>query len=282
MSDLIHKSAIIDPSAKIGKDVEIGPYSVVGPRCSIGDGTKLAAHVVIERDTTLGKNCVVSSGAVLGGDPQDHNYKDEPSTVEVGDRNVIREYGTINRGTGEGSVTRMGNDCMIMAYSHLAHNVQLGNHVILANNVQLAGYVEVGDNVFISSTCIFHQFVKVGRLAIVAGFSGTRQDIPPFATADGRPLMLMGLNRVGLKRAGFSIEQRNNLKQAYHLLFFSSLNQQDAVEAVRAKIKNDPNVDELLEFVVNSKRGIHRPSSEARKNRSEEDNSVLEQVGAEV
>ena len=260
---LIHPSAIIDPSAELGQNVEIGPYSVVGPGCRIGDGTRLASHVVLERDTTLGKNCVLASGAVLGGDPQDHNYKNEPSAVEIGNNAVIREYVTINRATGEGNITRVGDDCMIMAYAHLAHNVQLGNKVILANCVQLAGYVEVGDGVFISSTCLLHQFVKIGRLAIVAGFSGSRQDVPPFAMADGRPVAVVGINRVGIKRAGFTLEQRNHLRQAFSLLFFSNLNQQDAIAAVREKIVDDANVDELIDFVISSKRGIHRPSEEA-------------------
>ena len=268
MSSLIHPSALIDASAELGRDVEVGPYTVIGPGCKIGDGTKLASHVVLESNVTLGKNCRVSPGAVLGGDPQDHSYKNEPSFVVVGDNTVIREYVTINRATGEGSVTKVGDDCMLMAYTHLAHNVTLGNQINLANGVQLAGYVEVGDGVFMSSMCIIHQFVKIGRLSIVAGLSGSRQDIPPFSMSDGRPVVVVGINRIGLKRVGLNPQQRDNIKQAFQLLFFSSMNQQEAVEAVREKIQSDPNqidpnVEELLDFVVSSKRGIHRASGES-------------------
>lgn len=256
----IHPTAIIDPSAVIGANVEIGPYSVIGPDCHIGEGTKIGPHVVIERYTTLGKNCQVAPGAVLGGLPQDHNFGGEVSYVTIGDNVMIRECATINRGTGEGTHTRVGDGSMIMAYTHLAHNCQLGKHVILANNVQLAGYVELGDNVFISGTCVVHQFVKIGRLTIVSGFSGTRQDLPPFAMTEGRPqATIVGINKVGLKRQGLTLEERTRIKKAYHYLWFAGLNQQQAIEEIRRNVEVDANVEELIGFVQTSRRGIHRP-----------------------
>lgn len=257
----IHPSAIIDPTATIDQGVEIGPYTVIGPYCQVGENTKIASHVVLEGYTRIGKHCQVASGAVLGGLPQDHGFGGETSWVDIGDYSVIREYVTINRGTGEGTSTKLGEHCMIMAYSHVAHNCQLGNHVILANNVQMAGYVELGDHVFMSGVCVVHQFVKIGRLTIVSGLSGTRQDLPPFAMTEGRPqAVVVGINKVGLKRAGVSLESRTRIKKAFHLLFLSKLSMQEALAAVAVEVDADPYVDELVAFVKNSKRGIHRPS----------------------
>ncbi|MBY0404286.1 MAG: acyl-ACP--UDP-N-acetylglucosamine O-acyltransferase [Cyanobacteria bacterium] len=256
----VHPTAIIDPTVVLAENVEIGPYSVIGPDCVIGDGSVLGPHVVIEGYTTLGKNCRISSGAVLGGLPQDLHFGGEKSFIEVGDGVVIRECVTISRATGEDKITRVGDGCMLMAYSHLAHNCQLGQNVILANNVQLAGYVEIGDNAFIGGTCAVHQFVKIGRLAIVGGFSGTRQDIPPFAMTEGRPqATIRGVNSIGLKRKGFDREARLRIKKAYFYLWFSKLNLNQAIEAIRSEIEPDPNIEELISFTLNSKRGIHRP-----------------------
>lgn len=255
----IHPSAIIDPGAIIGQDVEIGPYCIVGPNCEIGDGTKLLSHVVVESHTKIGRHCTVSSGAVLGGLPQDHSFAGETSWVEIGDHCQIRECVTVNRASGEDQVTKMGSHCLIMAYTHLGHNCQLGDHVILANSVQLGGFVEIGDGAFLGGICAVHQFVKIGRMTIVSGFSGTRQDLPPFATTEGRPqAMVVGINRVGLKRAGFSADERNRLKKAFQLLFFSKVALPMAIENVKEQVELDANVLELLDFVQHSKRGIHR------------------------
>ncbi len=260
----IHPTAVIDPTANIGADVTIGPYSVIGPEVNIGEGSQLGPHVVIEGYTTMGKNCQISAGAVIGGLPQDHNFGGEKSYVTLGDNVVIRECVTINRATGEGQHTRVGSGSMIMAYTHLAHNCQLGKEVILANNVQMAGYVEVGDYAFISGTCVFHQFVRIGRLSIISGFSGSRQDVPPFAMCDGRPqATIVGINSIGLKRRGFDREARSRLKKAFYYLWFSRLNTQQAIEAIRRDIEPDPNIDELIEFTLSSKRGIHRPDEQA-------------------
>jgi UDP-N-acetylglucosamine acyltransferase len=261
---LIHPTAIIHPSAQLGAGVQIGPYCVIEAHVSLGAGTILGPHVVVLANSRLGQRCSVASGAVLGGLPQDHGFGGEPSGVLIGNDVVIRECVTINRATGEGLNTIVGNGCMIMAYTHLAHNCHLGERVILANNVQLAGYVQLGDDAFIGGTCVVHQFVKIGRLTIMGGFTGTRQDLPPFAMTEGRPATVRGINTVGLKRKGFSLQARTQLKQAYHTLFFSQHNTTDAIEALRATTPEgaDANIDELVAFIQQSKRGIRRSGRE--------------------
>ncbi len=266
----IHSTAIIDETAQIADNVTIGPFTVVGPQCVVGEGSVLSAHVVLESHVVLGKNGQVASGAVLGGAPQDLAYEGEEAFVTIGDNVVIREYVTINRATGQGKTTQVGNDCFIMAYSHLAHNCVLGDGVILANNAQLGGYVEVGDYAFLSGTTVFHQFVKIGRLAIVAGFSGTRQDIPPFAMCNGRPATVAGINKVGLRRKGYSSEDRTRLRRAFNLIWFSHENTSQGVDKVREELgTEDPLINELLAFIETSKRGIRRPD-EAEKSANKE------------
>lgn len=263
----IHPTAVIDSSAIIGQGVVIGPYAIVGPKTRIGDGCQLAPHAVIEGYTMLGAGCKVSPGAVIGGLPQDLHFGGEESYVEIGENTIIRECVTINRATGEGNITRLGKDCMLMAYAHLAHNVQAGDNVILANNVQVAGHVEIGDYVFVGGSCAIHQFVRIGRMAIVGGFSGSRQDIPPFSMSEGRPqATIVGLNKIGLKRRGVSIEQRTHIKRAYQLLWFSDLNHPDAIARIQEDeaLAADPLVQELVSFVQTSKRGIHRPDAGVR------------------
>jgi UDP-N-acetylglucosamine acyltransferase len=256
----IHPTAIIDPTAEIGAGVEIGPYSVIGPRCRVGEGTKIFSNVTLQGYTRLGKNCQVSPGAVLGGFPQDLKFKGEESWVVVGDNTVIRECVTLNRASGEGQETVIGDGCLLMAYVHIAHNCRVGNEVIIANSVQLGGHVEVGDFAFIGGMCVFHQHVRIGKLAIISGFSAARQDIPPFAMADNRPAIVVGLNKVGLKRRGFDLAARTRLKRAYQTLFFSGVNYKQAIETIREEIQGDPHVDELVAFVQSSERGIYRPN----------------------
>ncbi len=256
----IHPTAIIDSTACIGENVSVGPFSLVGPHCVVGEGTKLASHVVLESHVVLGKNNQVSSGAVLGGAPQDLSYGGEEAFVEIGDNVVIRECVTINRATGKGQKTRVGEGCFLMAYSHLGHNCVLGEKAILANNVQLGGYVEVGDNAFLGGTTVFHQFVKVGRLAIVSGFSGTRQDIPPFSMSAGCPADIAGINKIGLRRQGYSTEDRTRLRKVFNLIWFSQHNTSQGIEAVRQEFgTEDPLINELLIFIEASKRGVRRP-----------------------
>lgn len=256
----IHPTAIIDATAQIGNDVEIGPYAIVGPHCQVGDGARLFPHAVLQEYVQLGARCQVHSGAVLGGVPQDLKFAGETSYVRIGEGSVIRECVTISRASGADEATTVGRDCMLMAYAHLGHNCQVGDEVVIANNAQLAGYIEVGDYAFISGTTAFHQFIKIGKLAMVGGFSGSRQDIPPFSMNYGRPSEVLGINKVGLRRRGADLNTRTRLKRAFQLLWFSNLNMHQGIEAVQAELGSDPYMDELLTFVVNAKRGIRRSS----------------------
>jgi UDP-N-acetylglucosamine acyltransferase len=255
----IHPSAVIDPGAELGQGVEVGPHSVIGPNCRVGDGCKIGPNVVLQSHVILGGNCQVSPGAVLGGFPQDMKFKGEESYVRIGEGTFIRECVTVNRASGEGQETIVGDRCMLMAYAHVAHNCIVGNEVILANSVQLGGHVEVGDFAFLGGIIAVHQFVKIGRLAIISGSSATRQDVPPFSMSDGRPCVIVGINKVGLKRRGYDLAQRTRIKNAYHLLWFAGLNQKQAIEAIRNEIEMDDAVQELVSFVENSARGIRRP-----------------------
>ena len=259
MTTVIHATAVVADDAQIGQNVEIGPYCVIGPKCVIGDGTKLFNHVTLQSHVTLGKNCQVSAGAVLGGFPQDLKFDGKDSYVVVGDDCVIRECVTINRATGEGQATTLGNGSMMMAYSHLGHNCEVGNEVILANTVHLGGHVIMGDYVFVGGQSVFHQHVRVGRYAMIGGASACRQDIPPYAMSVGVPADMMGINRIGLKRRGFDLPTRTRIKEAYHLLWYSHLNLRQGLDEARRTLGSDPRVVELLDFVETTKRGIRGP-----------------------
>lgn len=255
----IHPTAIIDPSAHVDGTADIGAYSVIGPEVVIGARCGIGPHVVIHRFTTVGAQSRVHAHACLGDVPQDTSFKDVPSHVHIGREVVVREGVTIHRGTKEGSVTEVGDGCFLMANSHLAHNVKLGRHVILANGVLLAGYVEVGERAFISGNCAIHQFVRVGRLAMVGGVAAITVDVPPFCvTRTGALNTLSGLNTVGLRRNGFSSEDRLSLRAAFHRVFRSGRNRRDVVASMRAEHPS-PLVLEFLEFIAASKRGVCRP-----------------------
>ena len=256
MSARIHPTATIDPSARIGDGAEIAPYVIVGPQVTIGDGCVIGPRVTLERNTRLGTEVRVGSGSILGGDPQDLKYAGEESWVEVGDRTVIREYTTVNRGTAATGVTRLGSDCFIMTYVHLAHDCHLGNGVIIANGTQLAGHVTIHDRAILSGLVAVHQFVTIGSMAFIGGASRVNQDIPPFVKAVGNPVELYGLNTVGLRRANYSPETVTALKRAYRLFFNSDLNLSQAQERARQELPGGPEVDLLLQFVANSQRGV--------------------------
>lgn len=252
----IHQTAIIDESAEIDDGVSIGPYSIIGPRVRIGAGTRVGPHVLIERDTSLGSECVIHKGAVLGTDPQDLKYADEQTTLEVGDRTIIREYCTLNRGTVDTGITRVGSDCMLMAYVHVAHDCRLGDHVILSNSVNMAGHVTIGDWVIVSGLTPIHQFVRIGAHAFVGGASRVVKDIPPYVKAAGNPIQLYGLNSVGLQRRGFSDEVRRELKRAYRLFFASTYNTTQALARAREELRAIPELDVFLDFFDTSERGV--------------------------
>lgn len=252
----IHPTAVVSPGARIGAGVRIGAFAVVEDGVEIGDGCRIGPHVSILRYTKLGANCCVHDGAVLGDLPQDLAFKDAVSFVEIGPGTVIREHVTVHRGTKENTVTRTGADCFLMANSHLAHNVQLGSRVILANGVLLAGYVEVGDGAFLSGNLAVHQFVRIGRLAMGGGGGTLTKDVPPFCmTATGAYNRLVGLNSVGLRRAGMPSEDRLGLRRAFRSLFRQGVSPR-AVAGVLVREHQDGPVREIADFILSSKRGI--------------------------
>jgi UDP-N-acetylglucosamine acyltransferase len=252
----VHATAIVDPGAELGRGVVIGPYSIVGDGVVIGDGTIVGPHVLIERDTLLGKDCNIAKGAVLGTDPQDLKYAGERSILELGDRTVVREYATLNRGTAASGRTVVGNDCLLMAYTHVAHDCEIGNHVVLANAVNMGGHVVLEDWVVIGGMCGVHQFVRIGAHAFIGGASRITQDVAPYVRCVGNPPQLYGLNSVGLDRRGVAPEVRAALKAAYRLLFQSGLNLSQGMARVELEVEQLPEVRHLLAFIRRSQRGI--------------------------
>ena len=256
MSTHIHSSAIIDPGAELGRDVEIGPFAIVGPGACVGDRCRIAPHATLERNVRLAADIRVGQGSILGGDPQDLKYQGEESWLEIGEGTVIREYATINRGTAASGITRVGRSCFIMSYVHVAHDCVIEDEVVLANAVQLAGHVYVEAHAAIGGSTPIHQFVRIGAHAFVGGGSRVPQDIPPFGKAAGNPLRLYGTNAVGLARAGFDPSVRLALKHAYRLLFNSDLTTSEAIERLRAQADGPPEVRQLVDFVARSERGV--------------------------
>ena len=259
----IHPTASIDPSARIGDDVEIGAFSVVGEEAVIGDGTRLRAHVVVEPYVTLGRRCDVFSGAVLGGIPQDRKFKGEKSFLVLGDDNIIREHVTIHRAAGEGNETRIGDNNLIMAYSHIGHNCQLASGITMANSTGISGHCLIEERVNFGGLVGVHQFVRIGRLAMVGGYSKVVQDIPPFMMADGRPCKVLDLNVIGLRRSGVSSPVRADLKQAYKLLYRSQMNMSQAVETIETDVEPSPERDYLLDFIRNIRFGSNGRQNDA-------------------
>lgn len=254
----IHPTTVIDPSAEIAWDVEVGPYSIIGPGVRIFRGTKIGPHVNLFQDTTIGEDCKIYFGASIGTDPQDLKYRGERTFAEIGDRTVIREHVTINRGTTEGSVTRVGEDSFLMAYSHVAHNCFVGDRVIIANAGTLAGHVEIEDGAIIGGVVGIHQFCRIGTLSIIGGCSKVVQDVPPYSMVDGNPGKVRSINTIGLKRNGVSPALQADIKKAYKLLFRSKRNLSRAVEEVRRVIPPSPEVQHLIDFILGSERGICR------------------------
>jgi UDP-N-acetylglucosamine acyltransferase len=252
----VHATALVDESAVLEEGVSVGPYSVVGPGVRIGAGTEVGPHVLIARDTTVGRDCVIHNGAVLGTDPQDLKYADEPTRLQVGDRTVIREFCTLNRGTSASGTTIVGDDCLLMSYVHIAHDCQLGNHVVISNAVNMGGHVTIGDWAGIGGMTPIHQFVRIGAHAFVGGASRVAKDVPPYVKAAGNPIQLYGLNSVGLQRRGFSEEVRRELKRAYRLFFASTYNTSQALERAREDLRDLPEVNVFLEFFEASRRGV--------------------------
>ncbi|HEX8097857.1 MAG TPA: acyl-ACP--UDP-N-acetylglucosamine O-acyltransferase [Pyrinomonadaceae bacterium] len=258
----IHPTAVVGPSAHLSPGVRVGPYAVIEDEVTVGPECEIGAHAVIKRFTRLGSRNRVFEHATLGGEPQDVKFRGERSGLVIGDDNLIREYVTIHRASGGGEVTRVGSRNFLMVGVHVGHNCAVGDDNIFANGVALAGHIPVEDHVFLSSNVGAHQFTRFGRYAMVGGKSKIVQDVLPFFTTDGNPARVRGLNSVGLRRAGFTPEQRRALKAAYRLLFRSGLPRREALE--RMARLGDENVAHLVEFIAASRRGfIGGPKAEA-------------------
>ena len=262
-----HPTAVVDPRARLADDVEIGPYSVVGPDVTLGPGCVAENHVTLTGHTTIGANCHVHSGAVIGGVPQDLKYKGEETELIIGDGNIIREFVTINTGTaGGGGKTVIGDDNLLMAYVHVAHDCILGSHIVLANVATLGGHIRVEDGARISGLAAVHHFVTIGRLAFVGGCAGVVRDVPPFMMVAGNPARVRGLNLEGLKRLGIDREELAGLKDAYRLLYRSDLNRSQAIEDLRERGSGEGSATaELIEFLLNSERGRRGRGREAER-----------------
>jgi len=260
---LIHPTAIIEVGAELDASVEVGAYSVIGAHVQIGAGTRIGPHVVIEGHTTIGRENQIFQFASLGAAPQDKKYAGEPTRLEIGDRNTIREFVTFNLGTAQDAgVTRIGNDNWIMAYVHLAHDCQLGNNIILANNATLAGHVHLGDWVFLGGFTSVHQFCHIGAHAMTAFTAAVSQDVPPFVTAAGNRAVPAGINSEGLKRRGFTSEQIAVIKRAYKVIYRSDLPLEEAKLALQQLEEKSPesalHIRMMREFIDSSSRGIIR------------------------
>jgi UDP-N-acetylglucosamine acyltransferase len=256
---MIHNTAIVHENARIGKNVEIGPYAVIGEHVSIGDGTRIGAHTVIEGWTEIGKDNRIYQFASIGADPQDLKFSGEKSYLKIGDRNMIREFVTLHRGTAEGGgETVIGNDSLLMAYSHVAHDCILGDRVILANAATLAGHVRIDDFAILGGLCAIHQFSRVGCHVMISGGAMVAQDIPPYTIAQGDRAKTVGINQVGLKRRNFSEEAIRDIKQAYKLVFRSGMRLEDALAQIDAEMKDSREVAVFTDFIRNSARGVAR------------------------
>lgn len=267
----IHKFAVVHPNAKLGNNVKIGPFAVIGENVEIGDGTEIGPSAVITGWTKIGRDCHIFQGASVGEEPQDLKFKGERSFVEIGDRTRIHEFCTIHRACGEDQVTRIGDDCLLMAYVHVAHNCVLGNNIVMANAAMVAGHVVIEDRAVVGGMAGVHQFVRIGRNSMVSGMSRNIHDIVPFTIVDGSPARACGLNSVGMSRAGITAENRSRIKQAYKLLYRSGLRLEDAIVAIEEQVESCEEVEHLLNFLKNADRGICRPNARHGSKASDED-----------
>jgi len=258
----IHETAIVHPKAKLADDVEIGPFSIISEDVEVGRGTKIGPHVQIDRWTIIGADCQIFFGCTLGNPPKDLKYGGWRSYVKIGDKNVLREYVSITRATPEEEATVIGDNNLLMNWVNIAHDCTVGNGVIMANFATLGGHVVIEDNCRVGANGAFHQFVRMGKMAMASACSKFTQDIPPFALSDGHPGRVIGLNIIGLRTSKvnplrvLSQETLARLKRAYRILFRSKLNMSQAIKRVREEVEPDEEVEYLLQFIENSKRGI--------------------------
>ena len=259
----VHPTAVVDAGAELAATVRVGPYAVIGPGVRIGEGTEIGPHCVVEGPTTIGRDNRIHAHAVIGGAPQDMKYRGEPTALEIGDRNTIREFCTFNRGTAQDAgVTRLGDDNWVMAYVHLAHDVQVGHRTILANNATLAGHVHVGDWAIVGGLTGVHQFCRIGAHAMTAFQSHVSQDVPPFMMVGGNPLAVHGFNIEGLRRRGFSAERMAQVKRMHRLLYRDGLTLEQsraAIQGLHGQVDGgDADLALMLDFLAASTRGIAR------------------------
>jgi len=256
---MIHRTAIIEDGARLGEGVSVGAYSLIGPEVEIGDGCWIGPHVVINGRTRIGANCRIYQFASIGEAPQDKKYAGEDTGVEIGRDNTIREYVTINRGTSDDlGITRLGDDNWLMAYSHVAHDCQVGSHTVFANGATLAGHVTVGDWVIFAGYSGAHQFCQIGAHAFLGMYGGVNQDVPAYVMVSGQPPRPRGINAEGLKRRGFDPGQIRNIREAYRLLYRQGMQRADAISELRSRVDEQPELALMIESIENSKRGLLR------------------------
>ncbi len=259
MAGIIHPTAVVAPGARLGDGVEIGAYAVIGPDVEIGANTRIAAHAIVEGPTRIGCDNQIFQFASVGSAPQDKKYQGEPTRLEIGDRNVIRECVTLNRGTTKDEgVTRIGDDNLFMAYSHVAHDCRIGSRCVLANNATLGGHAQLGDWVIMGGLSGVHQFCQVGAHAFIANNAAVTRDVPPYVMAVGQPAAAHSVNAEGLKRRGFTTEQIRNIRNAFRLLYRSGLKLADASAQLAALAEEQPELRPIVEFLPLSKRSIVR------------------------
>jgi UDP-N-acetylglucosamine acyltransferase len=253
---MIHPTAIVHPNARLASDIEIGPYCIIGENVTIKRATVLQAHVVVNGWTEIGEDCRIYPFATIGAASQDRKYEGERAFTKIGDRTILREYVSVQRATGPDQLTAVGSDCLLLAYVHIAHNCILGDNITMSNLAQLAGHVQIGDYATIGGQSGVHQFTRIGRYAMIGGMSKVTKDVPPFFLIEGNPAEPYGLNSVGLRRAGFSVEERNEIKKFYKILYNPKLNISNAIEAMKDEALSDPGREIIAFLEAPSQRGI--------------------------
>lgn len=256
VNKMIHPHTYIHPNARLATNVKIDPFTVIHQNVEIGEGTWIGSNVTIMEGARIGKNCRIFPGAVISAIPQDLKFEGEDTLVEIGDNTTIREFVTINRGTKDRWKTSVGSNCLIMAYSHLAHDCQIGNYCVLSNNTQVAGHVMVGDWAILGGMCAVHQFVNIGQHAFVSGGSLVGKDIPPYIKAGRQPLSYSGVNSVGLKRRGFTVDKINHLLDIYRVVYNKGMNTSQALIYLEEEFSATDERDEIVTFIRESGRGI--------------------------
>jgi len=253
---MIHPHTYIHPNAKLATNVKVDPFTVIHHNVEIGEGTWIGSNVTIMEGARIGKNCRIFPGAVISASPQDLKFEGELTTVEIGDNTTIREFVTIHRGTMDKWTTKVGSNCLIMAYSHVAHDCIIGQNCIMSNNTQMAGHVQMGDYSILAGMCAVHQFVKIGSHAFVAGGSLVSKDVPPYIKAARSPLSYAGVNSIGLKRKGFSIDKINHIIDIYRYIYNKGLNTTQAIQYIEEEFPATDERDEIVTFIRESGRGI--------------------------